>query len=77
LNSGQLALLHSTLKQLSIGMHVTNSKADLVHTDVVDNDTGIVTNGTGVDTNGSFPWTGRRRSASPGAAPSAITTPIS
>jgi hypothetical protein len=61
LNSGQLALLHSTLKQLSIGLHVTNSKADLVHTDVIDNDTGITTNGTGVDTNGSFPWTGPTR----------------
>jgi hypothetical protein len=58
LNSGQLTLLHSTLKQLSIGLHVSNSKADVVHTDVVDNDTGIVTTGTGVDTNTGFPWTG-------------------
>jgi len=46
------------LKQLSIGLHVSNSKADLVYTDVIDNDTGIVTTGTGVDTNGRFPWTG-------------------
>jgi hypothetical protein len=58
LNSGQLALLHSTLKQLSTGLAVANAKADLVYTDVIDNDTGIVTTGTGVDTNGSFPWTG-------------------
>jgi hypothetical protein len=58
LNSGQLTLLHSTLKQLSTGLAVTNAKADLVYTDVLDNDTGITTTGTGVDTNGSFPWTG-------------------
>lgn len=58
LNNGHLALLHSTLKQLSTGLHVTNSKADVIHTDVINNDTGIITNGTGVDTNGSFPWTG-------------------
>jgi len=51
LNSGQLALLHSTLKQLTTGLAVSNSKADLVHTDVVDNDTGVDTTGTGVDTN--------------------------
>lgn len=58
LNSGQLALLHSTLKQLSTGLAVANAKADLVYTDVIENDTGITTTGTGVDTNGSFPWTG-------------------
>jgi hypothetical protein len=58
LNSGELALLHSTLKQLSTGLAVSSSKADLVYTDVIDNDTGIVTTGTGVDTNTGFPWTG-------------------
>lgn len=58
LNSGQLALLHSTLKQLSTALAVSNSKADLVYTDVLDNDTGITTTGTGVDTNTGFPWTG-------------------
>ena len=58
LKSGQLTLLHSTLKQLTLGLAVSNSKADLVYTDVLDNDTGIATVGTGVDTNGSFPWTG-------------------
>jgi hypothetical protein len=57
LNSGQLALLHSTLKQLSTGLNVSNTKADLVNTDVVENDTGITTTGTGVDTN-VFPMTG-------------------
>ena len=58
LKSGQLTLLHSTLKQLTMGLAVSNSKADLVYTDVLDNDTGIATVGTGVDTNASFPWTG-------------------
>jgi hypothetical protein len=58
LKSGQLTLLHSTLKQLTMGLAVSNSKADLVYTDILDNDTGIATVGTGVDTNASFPWTG-------------------
>jgi hypothetical protein len=52
LNSGQLTLLHSTLKQLSTGLTVSNTKVDVVHTDVIDNETGISTTGTGVDTNG-------------------------
>lgn len=51
LNSGQLALLNSTLKQLSIGLNVSNTKADVVNTDVIANGTGINTTGTGVDTN--------------------------
>ena len=51
LNGGQLALLHSTLKQLTTGLAVANTKADIVHTDVIDNDLGIVTTGTGIDTN--------------------------
>ena len=57
LNSGQLALSHSALKQLSTGLSVVNAKADLVDTDVIENDTGITTTGTGVDTN-VFPVTG-------------------
>jgi hypothetical protein len=57
LNSGQLALSHSALKQLSTGLSVVNAKADLVDTDVVENDTGITTTGTVVDTN-VFPLTG-------------------
>jgi hypothetical protein len=57
LNSGQLALSHSALKQLSTGLSVVNTKADLVDTDVIENDTGITTTGTGVDTN-VFPLTG-------------------
>ena len=57
LNSGQLALLHSALKQLSTGLNVVNAKADLVDTDVIENDTGITTTGTGVDTN-VFPLNG-------------------
>ena len=57
LNSGQLALLNSTLKQLSIGLNVSNTKADVVNTDVIANGTGINTTGTGVDTN-VFPLKG-------------------
>jgi hypothetical protein len=57
LNSGQLGLSHSTLKQLSTGLNVVNTKADMVETDVIDNDTGVATTGTGVDTN-AFPMTG-------------------
>jgi hypothetical protein len=53
LNSGQLALLHSTLKQLTTALAVSNSKADLFHTDVVDNETGVDTTGTGTDVNGN------------------------
>jgi hypothetical protein len=77
LKSGQLALLHSTLKQLSTGLDVANSKADLVYTDVIDNDTGVSTTGTGVDTNGAS-FTGPTQvRASPGAAPSATPRPTS
>lgn len=57
LNEGELALFNSTLKNLSIGLDVTNAKADLVDTDVIANTTGITTTGTGVDTN-AFPMTG-------------------
>jgi hypothetical protein len=49
LNSGQLALQHATLKQLTIGLDVTNTRADLTNTDIIDNDTGIITTGTGSD----------------------------
>src|ERR1043166_4423822 len=46
LNSGQLALLHSTLKQLTTALAVSNSKADLFHTDVVDiHEPGTLTGG--------------------------------
>jgi hypothetical protein len=57
LNTGQLALFNSTLKELSIGLNVSNTKADLVYTDLIANATGINTSGTGVDTN-VFPFTG-------------------
>jgi hypothetical protein len=50
LNTGQLALFNSTLKELSIGLNVSNTKADLVYTDLIANGTGINTSGTGVDT---------------------------
>lgn len=57
LNTGQLALLNSTLKELSIGLNVSDTKADVVYTDLIANTTGISTSGTGVDTN-VFPFTG-------------------
>jgi hypothetical protein len=57
LNTGQLALLNSTLEQLSVGLSVSNTKADLVNTNLIANTTGVSTTGTGVDTN-AFPMTG-------------------
>jgi hypothetical protein len=57
LNTGQLALFNSTLEQLSVGLSVSSTKADLVNTDLIANATGITTTGTGVDTN-VFPMTG-------------------
>lgn len=54
LNTGQLALFNSTLKNLSTGLDVSNTKADLVNTDLVSNTTGISTSGTGIDFN-AFP----------------------
>lgn len=57
LNTGQLALFNSTLKNLSTGLDVSSTKADLVNTDVVSNAVGIATTGTGVDIN-AFPMTG-------------------
>jgi len=57
LNTGQLALFNSTLKNLSTGLAVSSTKADVVNTDVVSNTTGISTTGTGVDVN-AFPMTG-------------------
>jgi hypothetical protein len=51
LNTGQLTLLKSTLKNLSTGLEVSNTKADLVDTDVISNTVGISTTGTGVDIN--------------------------
>src|ERR1700728_2696631 len=35
LNTGQLALFNSALKQLSVGLSVSNTKADLVNTDLI------------------------------------------
>ncbi len=57
LNTGQLALSNSTLKNLTTGLAVSNTKADLVSTDLISNATGISTTGTGVDIN-VFPMTG-------------------
>jgi hypothetical protein len=57
LNEGQLALFNSTLKNLTTGLDVSGTKADLVNTDVISNTVGITTTGTGVDTN-TFPMTG-------------------
>jgi hypothetical protein len=57
LNTGQLALFNSTLKNLSTGLDVSSTKADLVNTDLISNTTGITTTGTGVDIN-AVPMTG-------------------
>jgi hypothetical protein len=57
LNTGQLALFNSTLKNLTTGLDVSSTKADLVNTDIISNTTGITTTGTGVDIN-AFPMTG-------------------
>lgn len=45
------------MKNLTTGLAVSNTKADLVNTDVISNTTGITTTGTGVDINVS-PMTG-------------------
>lgn len=50
LTAGQLTLLNSTLKQLSVAMNVSNTKADVVNTDFIGNVIGINTTGTGTDT---------------------------
>jgi surface antigen len=50
LNSGQLTLQNSTLKQLTTGLTVTNTKANLFHVDLVSNTTGISASGTGPNT---------------------------
>lgn len=57
LNTGQLALFNSTLKNLTTGLDVSGTKADLVNTDIISNTIGISTTGTGVDTN-AVPMTG-------------------
>jgi len=54
LNSGQLTLTHSTVKNLSVGLSVSSAKADVVDTDFIGNTTGIQTNGVGVPYNSSI-----------------------
>jgi hypothetical protein len=49
LNSGHLILDHSVLTQLTTGLAVNGTKADVTDTDILANGTGISTTGTGVD----------------------------
>jgi len=55
--AGHLILENSTLKQLTTGLIVNNSKAQLNNVEIAGNGTGIATFGTGVDLN-TFPQTG-------------------
>lgn len=58
LNSGQLIVQDSSLQNLTIGLSVTNSRADLIDTDIHMNATGVSTEGEGVDQSGPQPFTG-------------------
>jgi len=53
LNGGDLVLRNSTLKLLTTGLRVANTKADLLQVDVVGNSTGISATGTGANANNS------------------------
>ena len=53
LNGGYLVLRNSTLKLLTTGLRVSNTKADLLQVDVVGNSTGISATGTGANANNS------------------------
>jgi hypothetical protein len=50
-NSGHLILQHSVLTQLTTGLLVNSTKADLLDTDILANTTGISTAGPGIDQN--------------------------
>jgi hypothetical protein len=56
-NSGRLVLQDSVIKELTTGLKVNSTKADVTHTDFIGNGVAIATTGTGVDTNTS-PLTG-------------------
>ena len=56
-NSGKLVLDNCTLKQLTTGLDVANSKVDVVDSEIIGNTTGVSTTGTGVDTQ-AFPNVG-------------------
>lgn len=53
LNSGQLTLVNSAVKNLSVGLNVSSTKADVIDSDFIGNTTGIQTNGAGVPYNSS------------------------
>jgi hypothetical protein len=56
-NSGLLVLQNSIVKELTTGLKVNSTKADVTNTDFIGNTVAIATTGTGVDTN-TFPLTG-------------------
>ncbi|HEV8013968.1 MAG TPA: hypothetical protein VGP48_00470 [Stellaceae bacterium] len=59
LNSGHLILENSTVKLLTIGLNISNSKADIIDSNIIANTIGIQTTGTGADVgNGSVPSAG-------------------
>jgi hypothetical protein len=51
-NSGHLILKNSVVTQLTTGLSIANTKADIVTSDLLFNTTGIFTSGTGTDPNG-------------------------
>jgi hypothetical protein len=51
LNTGQLTLVNSVLKNLSVGLNVSSTKADVINSDFIGNTTGIQTDGAGVPYN--------------------------
>jgi len=56
-NTGRLVLQNSILKELTTGLKVNSTKADVTNTDFIGNTVAIATTGTGIDTN-TFPLTG-------------------
>jgi hypothetical protein len=54
LNSGHLILENSTVKLLSIGLNISNSKADIIDSNIIANTIGIQTTGTGADVGQGF-----------------------
>ena len=51
LNTGQLTLVNSAVKNLSVGLNVSSAKADVINSDFIGNTTGIQTDGPGVPYN--------------------------
>jgi len=49
LNSGRLILQNSVLTRLTTGLTISSTKADIINTNIISNQTGIFTSGSGVD----------------------------